>query len=166
MKNLMKTLLAVAVVAGGILALGQAPAEAANGAVSASAAAKQRSQPVVQGLPLPINREGVKTFEVAWEAGSSLVVDENGVAPTSGQLVAIEVGTGAGCYAVAFDSAVATGLTGASTGRALMPPIYASDPDTRLREYLYPPQFNKGLVLYVSSSACRAVVRWSRNGGN
>lgn len=154
----------LAIFLGGMLASGQL-AYGVSGSVSASAPAKQRVGRLAGGQVLPPAYLGAKTFSVEYEAAAALVVDENGVAPTSGVLTSIEVGSGDNCYAVALDSAAASGNTGATQVKALMPPIYASPQLSILRQYEVPLQFNRGLVLYVSNAGCRASVRWLKNGG-
>lgn len=137
-------------------------------AIGAGSTVKSRINSMVSsGQPIRLEEKGVKQFHVYNEATGQQVVDENGDAPTSGALVSIEVYGDTACYAYLFDSAVATNLALATYARMMIPPLLGSDAKTTVYEFKYPKQFNRGLVIQLSSAStgCRATCGWKRNGG-
>lgn len=153
---------------------------AASAPRSVSAVKSQsRLKTMNQGQGLSQQEKGVKTFEVYGSNLGALVTDDSsGTAPTSGWFTSVELsssptpaGTGSACWVQVFDSSMSATnppatLNEATLGKALMPPLVSSGSFTSiLREYLYPKQFNLGLVVKLSDATCRATIHWARNGG-
>lgn len=168
------TLLVVSAAASLMLAVGGVQSVYATGNVPSgtiAAGAKPRLNNAVQGAhPLDKSAKGAKVFGM--DSAATLVTDEAGVAPTAGGLAAIEisnmVGGTAQCYALVYDSSVAADTTEAgSVSRLLVPPLIAVTSDLKSKEFLYPKQFNKGLVVLLggTSAGCRASIGWLTNGG-
>ena len=151
-----------------VLSLLTSVVHASSAAIDSGATVKNRANAISQRFPLPPESVGAKSFEIRDAATAALVVDDAGVAPTSGLVVSLETATG--CAATLFDSAVATGLTLASAGRQLVVPLYGSDTSgvlgVKVREYRWPIQFNKGLVIYQTPASCQSVVHWMRGDGS
>lgn len=175
MKNNIKTFKALSAVLAiaGLLAIRVAPAMASGSAPGAvTAGSKPRHNNFVEaGHPLSREAKGAKVFGV--DTAATLVTDETGAIPTNGGLAALEIGnmTGgtAACYLLAYDSSNASDTTeSGSVSRLLVPPFLAVTSSNQLKEFAYPKQFNKGLVVLMgggSPSSCRATVTWLTNGG-
>lgn len=172
-KYLMSTLLK-AFVAGLLVSGHYGVAFAAAGtSIGASATVVDREVVVSKGLKMTLEDKGVKQVEFFASASAGLVVDEDGDAPTCGDLVSVEVSTGpsAGtCYFMVFDSSSTTigvgALDNSKAGYALIPPVVAQASYTVVHEFRYPKQFYRGLVGKLSSATdCRATLGWRRCGG-
>lgn len=168
-------LLSVVLAAASLLAVGGEPAFASGSVPSGVVSSGSRprvNNVVTAGYPLTKESKGAKVFGM--DTAATLVVDEQGNVPVAGGLATIEIGylTGIGsssCYAMVFDSSVASDTTEAgSVSRMLMPPMPAVTSAVTTKEFAYPKQFNKGLVVLVGGAGaanCRASVSWITNGG-
>lgn len=179
MKKNAKKLLALTLssVLTGLLVMGGLKPAFAAGASSSSLAAGVSVKPrvnnaVSMGSPLDAAAKGAKVFGA--DSSATLVVDEKGVAPSNGGLASVEisylVGSGSSaCYLMVFDSSVAADTTEAgAVARMLVPPLMVVPSELRKHEFIYPKQFQKGLVVLVGGAGaanCRASVSWIRNGG-
>lgn len=173
MKKNMKTLLALtfSAVMTGLLVK---TASASGNAVSSGATVKYRVNNAVSlGAPLTEASKGVKQYEVRG-GNHALIVDESSSTVTSGLLVGVQLSTGPSdnsCYLLVADSATASGLTLATDGRLIVPPLVAGTSASLNVEYLYPKQFNRGLYVVMSTPSsgstanCRATISWKRTGG-
>ena len=112
---------------------------------------------------------GLKVWELQGTTQPSQLLDENGQQVIAGQFVGVAFGTVAALTDtfLAFDSAVATGLTTSSVNRAIIPPLFGTQ---NAASFLFPGgpygvQFNQGLVTILSNAADRAYVYWRPLGG-
>jgi hypothetical protein len=161
---------AAVVVPSSVRASGSVP----SGTVAAGAKARVNNA-VSMGMPLDKAAKGSKVFGI--DTAATLVVDEQGVAPTAGGLATIEIaasGAGIGaalpvCYALVYDSSVASDTTESnSVSRLLVPPLPAALSQLARVEFAYPRQFNKGMVVLLGgagAASCRASISWVTNGG-
>lgn len=175
MKNFNKKFLSV-LVSAAMMSLLVKSAFAVGSAASSLAAGvnvKPRiNNAVSAGHPLDRAAKGVKVFGA--DGTIAQVLDEKGTSPTTGGLASLEIGTTIGavaaCYLLVYDSSNAADTTEAgSVARLLVPPLIAVTSANSVKEYLYPRQFHKGLVVLVggpSASTCRATVGWLKNGGD
>lgn len=181
MKNFKKMLLSLPVVlalVGFMLTVGGVRSAVAAGSSPSSLAAgvevAQRRNPEVSGgVPLANSSRGAKVFGA--DTVATKVLDEKGVAPVAGVLASIEIGQNEGtnvprCYLMVFDSSVAADTTEAnSVSRMLVPPLIGVTSAVAAREFLYPRQFQKGLVVLVGgpgAASCSAKIAWLPNGGS
>jgi hypothetical protein len=148
----------------------------ASGSVPASVTGGGKARvnnAVSNGFPLSKEARAVKQFGA--DGTATLVSDEGAVVPTTGGLASMEIadkdGNGtAACYLMVFDSSVAADTTEAgSVSRMLVPPLVAVTSGNANREFAYPKQFHKGLVVLVGGpdpTQCRATIGWVGNGGS
>ncbi len=139
-------------------------------AAGANVKARQNNAGSV-GLPLDKSAKGAKVFGA--DSSATLVLDEKGVTPTAGGLASLEIGVSGGsaaaCYLLVYDSSVAADTTeSGSAARLLVPPFIGVTSLNQVKEFLYPKQFHKGLVVLVSGTDpthCKATIGWLTNGG-
>ena len=155
-------------VVGGVAhATGSVPASVTGGAKA------RVNNAVSAGSPLTKEAKGVKQFGV--DATAALVSDEGAVTPTTGGLVGLEIAqTNVGsalpvCYLLIYDSSVAADTTeSGSVSRLLVPPLAAALSQMVNKEFQFPKQFHKGLVVLMGGSGaanCRGTIGWTPNGG-
>jgi hypothetical protein len=112
---------------------------------------------------------GLKVFEVFGTNSAQQLVDESGNTVVAGQLVGVGFGLPVlpSDTAIAFDSSSVNGLTVATQGRAIIPPLYGSATNASFFQPCgnYGCQFNSGLVMLLSNAADRAYFYWRPAGG-
>ncbi len=173
MKNITKTLLTVSAgfAMAGLLALcvpsrvhayGQSP--------SAGVVEKSRvNNAVSAGSPLSKEAKGCKSF-VFDDTVATVVLDEGGTTPTTGEIFSVEISSGVGtfgCYLTLFDSFDARPVTEVGNiAQQLLPSFIATPSQMAMIQFAVPKQFHRGLVGLLTGTCKLASVCWSPNGGD
>jgi hypothetical protein len=110
---------------------------------------------------------GAKTFEVKDTSTGALLVDEAGVAITSGWVTGVDLSTCAtGTYLILADTAASTGFSESTSGRMFVPPLTSTPTATTQYKWSeYPLQFGRGLGIKWTAAGCFAYVHYIKNGG-
>lgn len=121
---------------------------------------------VEHGFSMGLGSLGTKVYE-ATSTVVVLVVDEMGVAPTTGRLIGLEITTATAntCAFSVFDASATANVTGyTSTGNRLGPPLPSAATVAAFDYAAAPKQFHRGLVAVMGGS-CQGYIRWAKNGG-
>ena len=160
-----KNLMCLAVLFGLALAVSY-PAHSIGTAIGAAGTLQDRT-PAMDGNGRTMTNEqvGKKVFEVIDSSAIFRVSDESGRYPTNGTLERVCISSGATSeFVVVADTNTNTGLTVATTGKRLMPPLHRATNADRCTPKL-DAQFTSGIGALQNNISGSYYIYWRPNGG-